>query len=1042
MPRSTINITLADAFTSIKIPLAKITFQNFGTVSPWKITKSEEEKDKDQEFNYQNLILENPNIQTQQHLENPKIETLNIQTLPNQKNQNPNLIHQQNLPPVIVIDQSPIEPISEPIQPPQVPSQQPLPLQQLQQQPPQQPQQPIVLMAYAPIAKLEKFTSKEDDAQAWLNDNDDKALQAIPYFLQDTADSWYQSLVAKPQTFDAFKQEFLRYFSNNNSINCLVNTFITIKQEDTEAVTMYLGQFHRCLCQIQAINADYFIVAQVLNQFIRGLCSSILQRVRPLHPADLQAAVTNTRDFEAAELEANHVQAVNLVMNRSSELDSKLKQFSDSINQKLKEYLTDNRAGNSNHIQNQPHLFFLVLSDQQNYAEDASSIIESTKRYHFPYPPNYKSTETEHPQKYIKVVTIRTIGKDHSSYRKALFQYFRKDLGIPAGTTYAESDFCNYINAKIDCLLGRATDIGRLGEQIHQTITETLCIIDTDIKYYVAQRFPQVQQPVESNSEEYENKSNNPITAQAKSMVNKKPRVLFPTTFSYHQTPQSRIVFNPPLETQLETPRTPGNSHPWNQHSWTKLLEKYGLLFGNLTPAASQTEGNSSTWEQPPAQNLAESASPLTEETAILQPIGSSDKGKQPVLAPGEHSNTRTPIPLNITSNTPPINQIMAYRDIVKLKKFSGKEDNAYSWIVDAEKAITANGWNNNHTYQSLAEKPTFFTEFKLAFLQYFSVTTYLRQFNQILCQILVIERDYYTMVQVLNQFIKKLRSSILRSIRPRHLTSLQDAITLAHDFESTEQEELTNHPNGEKITITADTHSNKTVSNSNNLGDLIPTTATTARNLDTSSVTAEGRSWTKIKEIHTSNPDINKTWYPNIPYLRINHPYTHNNGLSQPIPREDQGFDKSTPVEGGDIERISQPSKQTKSNISPATITKDTTLATIFPFNIDNLNTHSLFSEAAINQDKPIMALYTNARVGGIDIKLILNSGSAINCAATAQIITADGNTKTPIGEIDNFPFKINGIQIPTKVLIMEATQYQALVGNDWLSKANAALN
>ncbi|KAG9304190.1 hypothetical protein G9A89_019752 [Geosiphon pyriformis] len=124
----------------------------------------------------------------------------------------------------------------------------------------------------------------------------------------------------------------------------------------------------------------------------------------------------------------------------------------------------------------------------------------------------------------------------------------------------------------------------------------------------IAQRFPQVQQPVESDPEEYENKSNNPVTTQAKSTVNKKPRVLSPTTPSYHQTPQ----------------------------------REYGSLFGNLTPAASQTEENPSTWEQPPAQNLAESASLLTEKTAILQPIGSSDKGKQPALAPREHSNMDT----------------------------------------------------------------------------------------------------------------------------------------------------------------------------------------------------------------------------------------------------------------------------------------------------------------------------------------------------------------------------------------------------------------
>ncbi|KAG9289637.1 hypothetical protein G9A89_014372 [Geosiphon pyriformis] len=192
---------------------------------------------------------------------------------------------------------------------------------------------------------------------------------------------------------------------------------------------------------------------------------------------------------------------------------------------------------------------------------------------------------------------------DHSSYEKALFQYFQKDLGISAETTYAETTTT-------------------------RAIAETLHIIDTDIKYYMTQQFSQVQQPVESDPEEYENKSNNPITAQAKSIVNKKPRVLSPTTPSYHQTPQT--------------------------------------------------------------QNLAESASPLMEKTAILQPIGSSDKEKQPALAPGEHSNTQTPIPLNITSNTLPINRIMTYQNIAKLEKFSGKEDNAYFWIMNTKKAITA----------------------------------------------------------------------------------------------------------------------------------------------------------------------------------------------------------------------------------------------------------------------------------------------------------------------------------------------------------------
>ncbi|KAG9297009.1 hypothetical protein G9A89_008595 [Geosiphon pyriformis] len=190
-------------------------------------------------------------------------------------------------------------------------------------------------MAYAPIAKLEKFISKEDDAQVWLNNvkkaimvnewNNAQAMQTIPYFLQDTTNLWYQSLVNKLQDFNAFKLEFLKYFSNNNSINHLANTFITIKQKKTEAVTTYLGCFHRNLHQIQAINVNYFIAPQILNQFIHRLHSSILQYVYSMHPQTIQNAVTNTQNFEFTELKANHIQAINLVMNELSDLNSKLK---------------------------------------------------------------------------------------------------------------------------------------------------------------------------------------------------------------------------------------------------------------------------------------------------------------------------------------------------------------------------------------------------------------------------------------------------------------------------------------------------------------------------------------------------------------------------------------------------------------------------------------------------------------------------------------------------------------------------------------------
>ncbi|KAG9306373.1 hypothetical protein G9A89_018256 [Geosiphon pyriformis] len=79
------------------------------------------------------------------------------------------------------------------------------------------------------------------------------------------------------------------------------------------------------------------------------------QQVRPMHPVDLSITVTHTRDFEAAELEANHAQAVNLVMNESSELDSKLKQF--------RPHSQNSGIGATQHLNSQNYLSLLVTPE-------------------------------------------------------------------------------------------------------------------------------------------------------------------------------------------------------------------------------------------------------------------------------------------------------------------------------------------------------------------------------------------------------------------------------------------------------------------------------------------------------------------------------------------------------------------------------------------------------------------------------------------------------------------------------------------------------
>ncbi|KAG9305686.1 hypothetical protein G9A89_022608 [Geosiphon pyriformis] len=128
--------------------------------------------------------------------------------------------------------------------------------------------------------------------------------------------------------------------------------------------------------------------------------------------------------------------------------------------------------------------------------------------------------------------------------------------------------------------------------------------------------------------------------------------------------------------------------------------------------------------------------------------------------------------------------------------------------------------------------------------------------------------------------------------------------------------------------------------------------------------------------------------------------------------------------------------------NILPATITKNESLAAIFSFELEKTINPPLFNEAAL-KEKPTTVMYTNVKVDGHSIKLILNSGSA-GSIITRQLMDqlANGATKTLIREIDNFSIEVNDIIVPIKVLVIEATQYQALIGNNWLSKTNATLD
>ncbi|KAG9291770.1 hypothetical protein G9A89_012055 [Geosiphon pyriformis] len=126
-----------------------------------------------------------------------------------------------------------------------------------------------------------------------------------------------------------------------------------------------------------------------------------------------------------------------------------------------------------------------------------------------------------------------------------------------------------------------------------------------------------------------------------------------------------------------------------------------------------------------------------------------------------------------------------------------------------------------------------------------------------------------------------------------------------------------------------------------------------------------------------------------------------------------------------------------TPTTISSTRIAENANLSDIFFFEFEANKLPFLLSNAATNEQKAITAMYTKAKVKGKAIHLILDNGSARSIITyqlmqqlkrNTVIITADGMKKTPVGEIDNFPFTIDRITILVKVLVMDASQYQAL--------------
>ncbi|KAG9298896.1 hypothetical protein G9A89_015918 [Geosiphon pyriformis] len=391
--------------------------------------------------------------------------------------------------------------------------------------------------------------------------------------------------------------------------------------------------------------------------------------------------------------------------------------------------------------------------------------------------------------------------------------------------------------------------------------------------------------------------------------------------------------------------------------------------------------------------------------------------------------------PEEITENE----EEMATAYIAKIPEFTGKDNDTspQEWLDKVQKAEDANGWiaarmlkaipyffqgTAGEWFENLEEPFENWQAFKDAFLQQFtdnntfitlrnyfhnikqetseSVMTYFGRFNKLLRQIQQLEtNDYYSDAQILDQFIAGLKDKLIKKVCPHAPADLATAIRHTKSYEMAMEE-----ANNTKLVNLA-----------------IGKTSSTAEE--------------KIDQ-------LTKKLVPrNLGQQRPNHYHTQPSYLTIP---EESDFQQTALSEDEIAVLRSNPSNHT---IPPAQIAQNANLSDIFSFEFEANESPFLLSNTAVNEQKAITAMYTEATVKEKPICLILDSGSAgsiityqliqqlkqnVDRPAQTVIVTADGMKKTSVGEIDDFPFSIDRITIPVKILVMDAPQYQALVGND----------
>ncbi|KAG9302403.1 hypothetical protein G9A89_011453 [Geosiphon pyriformis] len=292
---------------------------------------------------------------------------------------------------------------------------------------------------------------------------------------------------------------------------------------------------------------------------------------------------------------------------------------------------------------------------------------------------------------------------------------------------------------------------------------------------------------------------------------------------------------------------------------------------------------------------------------------------------------------------------------------------------------------------------------------------TYLGKFNKLLRRICQLETDeYYSNAQILDQFIAGLKDKLIKKVRPHNLEDLATAIRHAKNYEMAMEEanrtKLVNLAIGETSSAAEEKIDQLTKKVENyftnqqqpqqqpqryqppqrrNQGNFSSAPIGQPQNCHYCGIPGHWKRDLPARRITQQNQftpqnrfqnnnnrtSSNNQLVPRNPIQqRHNHYQTQPSYLTLP---EEQNFQQTALFEGEVAAPRQNPSTNNQT-IPPAKIAENTNLSDIFPFEFEANESPFLLSNAAVNEQKAITAMYTEAEVEGKQIRLILDSGSA----------------------------------------------------------------